>query len=219
MENTMTKVAMKAHELHTILNDAVRFASTDDTIPQITVVRLETFGTNIVAVATDRFVLGVSRADCEGDSFAATISAHDVKNVLKIAKTVRRDYTSRHVGIDHNADQSTVTFMFNTGESITVNTSDRDFPNWQRLLNISSDSSAGVGFISVNQSKLSVFTGVRGGKETMRAYVREPNKPIIVTVGDSFVGLLMPVRVPDLDYVYSPPAWLTATSSVAAGDE
>ena len=65
------KLTLKAHSLHTVMSDALVFSSTDATIPALNGIRMETVAlgetVDLIAVATDRFTLGVSRADGSGD--------------------------------------------------------------------------------------------------------------------------------------------------------
>lgn len=203
------KLDMLAHDLHTVLSDASAFASTDATVPMLNAVRLETVAdgdtVNLLAIATDRFTLGVSRATAAGDAgIGITIGANGVKTVLRMAKTAVRAQSWRRVTIEISDDNRDIAFGFNTGESVTVRASDDEFPRWRQLLPADDTGmdavTAGLG---LDPAKLAQFAKVRGKHETMQLFARVTTHrehtslgPVYVTIGDNFIGLIMPKRVP-----------------------
>lgn len=208
----MSKITLKSVDLHRVLSDALLFAESSGTIPAIGGVRLETTsagdGVNLLAVATDRFTLGVSRADASGDMLAdgLTIAGDDVKNVIRIAKTIKRDESWREVTVDTgDADNvRTVTFTFTSGEAITVHVVDAAFPAYRQLFPTfdaaqALPAGAGIGVTSVYLAKFGKLAASHGRTMSIHPYLKAGGGigPVVVTVGDDFHGLIMPVRCGD----------------------
>jgi hypothetical protein len=204
---------MNANDLNRILNDAKQFRSKDATFPALGVVRLETRGGNIIAVATDRYTLGVSRADYAGEEFTANLGASTVDNLLRIAKTASRAASWRTVDIEipehvREGEAKTVAFIFSTGEQLTVTCDDSQFPAWRQILPderiyASNEVSAVAGYTA---SRLAQFAKVSGA-DKMRLFHRGLNKPAVVKIGDDFVGLVMQSRIDQAEN-YGKPSWI-----------
>jgi hypothetical protein len=217
------KIDVTSQDLHRILSDAIAFASTDPNIPAIAAVRLESVRdtdatVHLLGVATDRFTLGVSRTSAEGDSgIGVTLAAADVKNVLRIAKTARRDSGWRRTTVTVHADD-TVTFAFTSGESVVVRTVEAEFPRWRQLLSADADamarSAAGLG---LDPLRLAQFAKVAAAKtDPMQIFPGvTPEgrlKPVHVLIGADFYGLIMPVKALAIGdsqlFAHTNPAWL-----------
>jgi hypothetical protein len=204
---------MKAVDLHRVVTEAKNFAGRDATLPSLQNVRLEATETQLVAVATDRFLLGVSRADYAGEAFTVGIEAPQVDALARMAKTPNRDALWREVTIERREDDShsVVEFRFNSGEAITVTPSAHEFPKYQQLIPTTTlletetvDESPVVGFNAANLARFAKIDG----SHAMRVYTRG-SKPTVVLIGANFIGLIMPVRIPD-GPAYQRPAWLAA---------
>lgn len=222
----MIKLTIKATALHTAISDALNFASPAIGVPIIESVRLETVTdtgpagprVSLIGVGTDRFTLGISRVDADGDTgLAVTIASDDAKNVARIAKTARKDSRWRDATIEHDTDANTVIFRFSSGETITVTPIDSDYgyPKWRQLMpaddSAMQTSAAGVG---IDPLKLAQFSKVAAAKSHPMAVFPQIKSsgnigPVALRIGDDFVGLVMPVRAPG-GYVfnYSVPGWL-----------
>ena len=224
------KFEVKPADLFRVMNDALQFASPAGIAPAIESVRLETAPNdadtvNLIGVATDRFVLGASRVTAQGDAgIGLTLSTDDAKNVLRIAKTVRRDESHRRVTVENDDDGNLagpyygrVVFTFSTGETITVNTISADFPRWRQLLTADIDamaqSTSGVG---VDPLKVAQFAKIAAAKRApMQLFAGITTagglKPVHVRIGDDFYGLIMPIRSPGGGlFAYESPGWLSA---------
>lgn len=200
---------MKAADLHRIVTVAKAFSSTDATLPMLGAVRLEATESTITAAATDRFVLGVACADYTGEAFIATLDRTHVDTLAKMAKTVNRDASWREVTID--VAESTLEFRFTTGESLSVRVSDHEFPKYRQLIptntELETENVTPTKLAGFDASKLAQFAKVPG-HERMSMWIRG-TKPTVVRIGDDFIGLIMPVRIPDgTEYVR--PEWLDA---------
>lgn len=196
---------IKAADLHRALTDVKPFMSKDQTVPMLCCVRIESANGNLVAVATDRFTLGASRADYTGEDFAATLSASSIDNLMRIAKTARRDADWRTVDIEVTGKE--LRFRFTSGESLTVLCEDSDFPRWRQLISVDridhTDQQAAM--VGYNADYMARFSKV-AGSTNMRLFSRGTAKPAVVSIGRDFVGLIMPVRCED--DTFSKPSWI-----------
>ncbi len=212
---------MKANHLHRILTEAKLFAGHDATLPMLACVRLEATETQLTAIATDRFLLGVSRADYTGEAFDVLIDGSDVDVLARMAKTAKRDEAWREVTVERTdtvPEGCTVTsvtfvFAFNTGETLTVKPSEQDFPKYRQLIPSTDDletETLGLGTeFGFDAGKLARFAKV-AGSHVMQLYPRGP-RPAVVLIGDDFLGLIMPVRLSeDHRTGYRRPAWIDA---------
>src|SRR5437868_12633975 len=95
MSDTKIHLTVRSHDLHNLLKTAILFACKDSTIPGINGVRLERHGDQLLAIATDRFRLGITRItltgnQCEGD-FAAYVRLDQIKPAIPTLKVPVRD--------------------------------------------------------------------------------------------------------------------------------
>lgn len=213
------KLTLKAHALHTVMQDALAFSSTGMTThtysPALNGIRIETVQqgetVDILAVATDRFTLGVSRADAGGDVLPAfNLTSSDAKNIVRIAKTVARMQSYRTVDVETSDDDLNVMFVFSTGETVTVRKSEHEFPRWRQLFPADdagmSDDVSGIGY---TPEYLAKFGKVAASKRNPMRFFPRAMKPGAVMIGDDFMGIIMPVRIPgDTNRgTYATPVW------------
>ena len=112
--------SMRAKALYTVVSDALNVAAPASVnIPAISTVRIEATDGQFVTIATDRFVLGVSRVDYSGAAFSLTV----------------------------NVDEKQVSFRFSTGEALTVTGVDVEFPRWRRLIPSTDERMAAAGVV------------------------------------------------------------------------
>lgn len=209
---------LKAADLHRALHNSLLFVGKDATLPMLELVRLEFSTDKLVAASTDRFRLGVTRADYTGEEFIAGINRRDAERVAKVAKTSPRDGRNisrvqaedRSVDIEH--DEKTITFVFSTGETLKIELQDYDFPKYRQLIPEERFNDV-PGQIAVNPTYLADFTKViDSGFRSYQVALSlgdTPGKPVLVRVGPDFVGLIMPVRAPEgLTWNWKRPNWL-----------
>lgn len=237
---TLKLGTVQSVDLHRILSDASLFASTDVTLPGINVVRLEFDKDQVLAIATDRFRLGVSRAKVlDGDEVSMSLYLDDVKRLIQSAKTKRAEEGWR--AVDVTSDGKSVQFTFNDGSLAAARIADVDFPKFRGLFPKSvslpplpaPDSTAKVTAQTAQNMRdvlaksrhataftaeyLASFGKVKGtGDRASRIFVYAHDsaygygqKPLTVTIGDDFVGLVMPVKFGDDDpRQWATPDWL-----------
>ncbi len=209
----MTNI-LKAADLHRIVTDALLFASKDKLFPGLCVVQLEASGDHIVATGTDRYTAGFARAGYEGEPFTVLFQRDKLDSVVKLSKTSVREVNGREVTVAVDRDAGSVGFVFSDGASITVPIfTDGEFPNRKRLLPTADNINASKGLIQVgiDPSFMARFDKV-SGRGRLHVVLIADNKPVVVSKGDNFVGLIMPVKLntPDKDVpaVSVLPDWL-----------
>lgn len=216
---------MKAKALHTALSDAVIFAAPSTArLPLLEAVRLEFGGGQLVAVATDRFVLGASRVEYVGEAFMMMVAGADAKALVKLAKTAKRDEKVREVTIEVVDAGAEVTFRFSTGESLTVRGLDAQFPKWRQLLPADTSRMGGIVGMGYVPAYMGRFTKARAEEQATGAMmvvfpaVTSSGKPgpTAIQIGENFFGMLMPVRPPGDEWMFHRPGWLDVDVHAAA---
>ena len=215
--------SMTAHELFTAVSDAVLFtAAPSAMIPALEAVRLEFGDGQLVAAATDRFTLGVSRVAYSGASATVMIAGGEAKALVKMAKTLKRDEKSREVTVEF-AGERQVTFRFSTGEAMTVHGLDVEFPKWRQLVPADTSRMGGIVGMGYDPTLIGRFAKVRrdehgpGAEMVVFPSVSSQGRPgpTVIRIGEGFIGLLMPKRPAGNEWGYQRPGWLDEAASVA----
>ncbi|MFZ2175681.1 MAG: hypothetical protein WAW17_16915 [Rhodococcus sp. (in: high G+C Gram-positive bacteria)] len=196
-----------SHELHLLLKTAAEFASRDDTLPSINVVHLEVQNNQLLAVGTDRFVMGVARASVAGpaeqlpEGFLLDVTVTDVKALLPLLKVAKRDESSLTVSVTVGKDA--LHLLRSDGVAARLVDADVEFPKWRHLMgnarNAQRIGTATGHAVSISPDLLAKFAKAKRAGDFMAI---EPNqesayRPIVIRVGTHFIGILMPTRVPD----------------------
>lgn len=207
---------VNANALATALGDALNFVAPErDKIPVLSAVRLEAGGGNLVAVATDRFTIGVSRVDYAGEAFAATLDLADVKRLVALAKCRKRDAAWREVVIV--VEPGSLAFRFTTGEALTVCPRQDEYPSWRSLIPADDRRMGAVVGVAYDPMMLARFAKVRPGAErrmTLFAGMSDNRLCLtVVSIGEDFVGAVMPLRAIGVEERYVRPLWLAASSA------
>src|SRR5216683_3255634 len=190
-------VTMTGAQFHRLFAAVLPSAATDDVLPQINAVHLETGPYGVYAAATDRYTFAVARhADPAPARRHAqiTIPRNAVLAMLKLTR--RRDPAAViHIGGGH--------LTLRTADGITYRTpavSTRGcgaFPDWRNLfrrLLASPELPAGQP-VYLNPAYLARFTAVSGAA-ALRVTIRRPPASrrchaLVITAGDWFLGALM----------------------------
>lgn len=196
--STETTFVVKADDLARILHNAALATDTGrNAVPILSAVRLELDGSTLLAVATDRYRLHTDTAEVAGiDDATATAGAQldraDVAAIVKLVKgagAVTVTISGRTVAI--RTENTTATYS----------TVDGEFPpRWRSLIPERATDTAIDGAFGFNPQRAADFSKVIvDGKKSnlMRLQASSANKPFRVEIGKTFVGLLMPVRLPE----------------------
>ncbi|HJT92940.1 MAG TPA: hypothetical protein VJ777_13490 [Mycobacterium sp.] len=217
-----------AHDLHRLLAETIPFSHPYDDLPSINGVLLTFDGDNLLAVATDRFMLGISRYGLPEDErgktppFRIGIRLSDAQNLLRHAKTVKADRHARTVTIDVDehgkvdiADSSAPgLFSFDSPRGMDIvarlDPTLFTFPNWEKLLHYSGERTP-VSLVEFSADKLAAFLKV-AGERPIQLMFRSAVSVVEILIGrePDFVGLMMPRRPVDVmtlpDWIPAPPA-------------
>lgn len=201
-------ITLQTNELVRILKEAALFAHSSPDIPVVNAVHVEARGGQLVAVATDRFVLGASKTELdEPGQFLAALSLRQVKTITQLAGAGKQCFST--VVID--ADDKQVKVAFSSGETLTLPAEVERGAHtaWLKLLDSVPDCEPSKA-MDVNPQLVAKFARLQGARASrMRMHFFGHAKPIRVSVGDSFVGLVMPVRMPDeVSMDWAVPEWL-----------
>ncbi|MFV8169872.1 hypothetical protein [Mycolicibacterium peregrinum] len=200
-------ITLQTNELVRILKEAALFAHSSPDIPVVNAVHVEARGGQLVAVATDRFVLGASKTELdEPGQFLAALSLRQVKTITQLAGAGKQCFST--VAID--SDDKQVKVAFSSGETLTLPAEVERGAHtaWLKLLDSVPDCEPSKA-MDVNPQLVAKFARLQGARASrMRMHFFGHAKPIRVSVGDSFVGLVMPVRMPDdVSMDWSVPEW------------
>ncbi|MGV9797323.1 hypothetical protein ACWDTP_04590 [Mycobacterium sp. NPDC003449] len=212
---------MLAKDLHAAVSNALNCAASPaDGIPAIAAVRIEASESQLVTVATNRFILGATRVDYSGAPFTATLAHDDAKTLVKIARTLKRDERIRTVELDVADDR--VTFRFITGEALTVRDADVEFVKWRHLLPADMERMGAVTGVRYNPDLVAKFAKVVGDSPMVMMPTTgrggEPG-PTLVQIGEDFIGVLMPVRSPNGETeTYTRPLWVDTVPAVQTAE-
>ncbi|TEA09183.1 hypothetical protein [Mycobacteroides salmoniphilum] len=192
---------LKAKALFTAISDALVFsAPATMMLPVLNAVKIEAVEGHLVAVATDRFVLGASRVEYRGEPFEALIHGDDARRLVKIAKTAKKD--EREVTIDVEKPTQgpvTLTFRFTSGEALTLTGLDLQFVKWRQMIVADEQLMGTVVGTRYASPYMARFAKVRPDeRRLMDVYPTqvENGQPgrTAIRIGEDFCGLIMPVR-------------------------
>jgi hypothetical protein len=201
----MTTFTIARGELINGITTALAFAGTDDTLPMLTGVDLSIRNGRLIFSATDRFRLAVIRvyvADLAGeDGRLGFLDRKAARKLLTLIRGGRVREKGLPVKVAVTTDKVTGLNELTVDDYATKITSklvDVEFPRYDRILRDTLQLKGAVDQWAVNPEHLAAFKVARW-QSGLPAIVRaaEPNRPIIVTVGDHFIGMQMPVRMTD----------------------
>lgn len=200
-----------------ILSDAAIFAGRDDTLPMLTCVRLQIgVGGQIVAAATNQFTLGrrtyqletkptsaveVLMPVTEVDAMAKihTARRRGVRNPLRIVVTGKLPYDKD----SRSSEGGSVRVSSGGGDWREVVSTHRcmaiEFVDIDALLDSEMKREPGLpSLIGFNPEFVALFSKVsRRRGESMHVRLSTPSRPMLVTIGEHFTGLVMPARIPE----------------------
>jgi hypothetical protein len=193
---TAVTIMAKGADLARILNNATLAADNGrNALPVLASVRLELDGDTLTAVATDRYRLHFDTAACkapQADTKAgALIRATDAATVAKMTKGAAEVFVTFGSG--------SVNVQTANG-SATLTHVEGEFPKWRGLLPDPAAPCELAGVFGLNPQNLAplakVDTGESGKPRTMRVKATSPTRVFRIEIGETFVALIQPVRIP-----------------------
>lgn len=185
------------------LDAVIPHASTDAMLPMLCAVKIETEadGKRLTFAASDRYTLGTYSIDWNGGAVDELLPLADAKELLRFAKAADKVVRSLPGALTLDVSSGQVANVSDvTGRKATYLLGDREFVKWRAIMpsaDYGDDQTARVGVFGLNPAYLARFAKAAGKGESIRLQLgASAVKPVRVTVGD-FVGLIMPVRLPD----------------------
>src|SRR6266568_3841784 len=211
-------VTMTGAQFHRLLAAVLPSAATDDVLPQLNAVHLETGPYGVYAAATDRYTFAVARhADPAPGRRAAQITIPRAAALAMLRLTRRRDplATVRIVG-GH--------LTLRTAAGITYRTPAVDtrgcggFPDWRRTFaRLLASPEAPGRPVHLNAAFLARFTAATDTAGLRVSIVRPPDSrrchTLVITAGDWFLGALMSLADPPTPPAPAPPGTPTSAPS------
>jgi hypothetical protein len=200
-------VALTAHNLTRVLTTAAMFASTDRIIPTINRVEVSVSDGYVIAAATDRFRMGVCRVKHEVDTdtalppqgWSAAIDLDDLRRLCTIIRP--RTRYERSAGVSFTVGGDSLDELTFTAGTITMTaTGHRErFADWRKIMRACRDNAVDPApSVPVNPAYLDSFGKASWeSDDRLVIFASRRNRPITITIGEHFFGVLMPVMVDD----------------------
>lgn len=199
----MTTFTATPQQVERIFAAVLPHASEDRYLPVINNIRIEMEGDQVLAVATDRYSLGICRATLSGwaedaapaEKIAASLRLDDVKRLFTFLRPQRKDVATWKLTAD------TLAVSLGDDTSLTIRTVQADgFPNWRAIVGSvverQPEPGAQMAFTPRVVDSFQKTAKALDERSTTWHFV-SPLKPVIVRIGSDFLGMLMPARIPD----------------------
>ncbi len=167
-------------------------------VPVLEAVRLTTVGGYLTATATDRYTAAKTRHPVpEGTEFHALVTARQLKGLLAMFKPARGQVGELTLTVTERGDlQVEGPSALFAGASIHYDVLDAEYPKVDTIF------AANLGRTEVEQARTVALNAAFMAKFQLAARDGLPievsagaaHQPVVVTSGDHFVGIIMPVR-------------------------
>lgn len=181
-----------------LVKPVVPLAHKDGMLPSLNAVRLQAFGKYLTASATDRYKAGMSRVALDPAppvGLDITIGLAELRQLLSVFKSdVRMERTVTITVLD---DRIKVEQAFGLGfldASMSFPLVKGEFPDLVALF-ARPVATEPVSSVGLNASHIAEFRHAIRDGEPLVIRSSDQNKPVIITAGDHFLGLLMPTRI------------------------
>ena len=210
----MTTATVSANQLRSLIADLLRTAGTDSTLPMLMGIRLhaDTFAGQkvIVGFSTDRFTMGQVHIDATGGLPETFLPGPSCKRALTVLKVI-----DPAALVELNVDDGHLSFA-GDGLTVRVPTEQVEFPKAHRIFESLEKIEPTPGVVAAFEPRYfgRFATIARGRGEPMHIGLTTAGTATLITIGDRYRGLLMPMRK-DLASV----PWFLAPSEMAAVEQ
>lgn len=199
-------VTMDAKDLLRGLHNARLFAGVDVTLPVLRAIQIEGSSSGLTFVATDRYRIGVTTIPMKIKTFTFLLDLDDAALIGKLFNA-----KSGPLSLTFSEDKLTVQpaegMVAGPQVVITCTAVDGTFPKYQSLFDVQpSDEKPAYNTgdeIGMNPRYLAAFGRVKSDlsphDSPIRVRVVSPLLPVFIDIGEQFRGLLMPVRLSELN--------------------
>ncbi|MDF3309797.1 hypothetical protein P3H15_32785 [Rhodococcus sp. T2V] len=184
------------------VDTALAFSGTDSTLPMICGVELSIHKGKLIVAATDRFRLGIVRMSVEDRTGRAGrigfVGRDSAVRLLKVIRGGRGHLRDAPIAVTVEGEQISFAFDFTT---LAFALQDSEFPDVKKHIAASLANEGTSERWAMNPVYLASFQKAmwsRGDKAIIKTPPL-PARPVLITVGEHFIGLQMPVRETDLD--------------------
>lgn len=209
---TSVRIEVTTVDLLRAFADVKTFAATDGTLPMLCAVQLEFGGTDLHMIATDRYTLGVTRLPVGQEIVQPprVVRTDEIERIEKAFRPPRGLNPSLAVefGDEGLSVETTATLDGEPTHRLAVPWFNGKVPGWREILAGVDREGDVVGAAHFTPQYLAKFSKLQREDEPVRIHPGSPTKPWRVTVGDHFVGLIMPCR-------YQGSAWTPSAVNVA----
>ena len=194
----MTTIKLQTAELRRALGNTILFASKDDTLPALCVVRFDVRPEAFTLVATNRYILSyerllnVSELTGEHESFSMTVA--DVKELIRILPRTGVGLTT----VSFDCDEQKITIDIEGDRTTTVKAADSNFVAWRSLVPdpLKPGERASIAFDAEWLGLLAkVDTGTKN-RTAIFEFQDEPDgrrKAVHVQIGETFDAMVVPI--------------------------
>lgn len=201
-DTTVETFHVDAAQLHRILTNVLPAVDTSNTLPVLAAVRLEVSAGTLTAVATDRYRLHTDTAELVADDGPSTVELATLlhrRDAAELAKLAKK-WTG---AVTFAVSAGSISVHTVSAPTLTFTAVDDEFPRWRALVPASDGPTELDAPIAFRPECLADFAKVivpdnrRGAKkgDVMRMRHNGPTKPVRIEIGETFVGILMPVRL------------------------
>lgn len=191
-------------QVEDVLGPVLPHAGGDRHLPMICCLNVEVVDGRLVAAATNRYTLGVAWAElvdwdenaATGQTMSARVYADDLRRMLSFLRPYRSDAAS------WTLTDTGLSVVTGGGEQLTIRTVDVEFPRWRKIIGErAAQESAAMPAYGIDPRWVALFgqsAKAIGGHEPMSwSFGSTAVSATLITIGERFLGLLMPVRLPD----------------------
>lgn len=210
-------------QVEEVLAPVLPHAAGDRHLPMICCLNLEVADGRFLAVATNRYTMGIAWASLadwaeevtESAPFSARVYANDLQRLLGFLRphrTTRATWTLTNNILSVTSD---------SGEQLAIRTVDVEFVNWRKFLGErAAKEPANIEALAYNPAMADLFSRSHkaiGNNEPIVWHLGQVGTDApIVRIGDNFIGLLMPVRLPEQTALDLSPLGIKSSKAVAA---
>lgn len=197
------------------LNTALKFAGKDDTIPMICGLDLSIHDGKLAVVGTDRFRVGAIRMDVKeltgGSGRIGFLGRDAVAKLLKVIQGGTAGQKREPLMVRVELGIFEVVDVDNT--RIALHLQGSEFPRMDKILSTTLADESNCGTFHVNPDFLADFRFAKWNSgDSMRVHAVSPHKPLLVTIGDYFLGIQMLIRGNPIEFDEFIAPWLDLLS-------
>jgi hypothetical protein len=199
----VTRISLPTSALHDLLVPVLPHASVDKTLPVLNAVRIEVANDALLAIATDRYTVAITRRplDEPHPDAAITIPRREAAAMLRMFPHSRDDDPGLTLDIGDTLRIDSETENRLTIQPVVAEPGELDpgylgYPRWRKLIGKYLHRDAeGVTGVSLNANFMQRWAAARRYGVPLRFVLgSQPTEPVLVVAGEHFLGMWMPVR-------------------------